>query len=272
MKFRLVALTATALFAAALARADQYDSKESFTRTGAFDARGQISLENVNGNVDVRTWDKNEILIEVEKSAKTDEELQLIDLKIDLSESRAAIKVRLPKRPGAFFSASNIRAAVRFKLTVPATASLNKISTVNSSVTLDGLRGAANVSSVNGGVHATHLGGDAKLETVNGAIKADFSAITAGQSLSFKTVNGQIAVRLVKDAGVELHGSVVNGRIDCDFPLQVAGRVRSHNLAGKIGDGRASLNAETVNGSIRLESLRTELAPRQPSCPVFFCL
>jgi DUF4097 and DUF4098 domain-containing protein YvlB len=255
MKTSLLAVSVLSFFAAAFVRADDDDFKEAFTRTGAFNSTGAITLENVNGNIEIRTWDKNEILIEGEKSAKTEEELKLIELTIDLSHARTAIKVHLPKRSNGFFSSGNIRAAVRFKLTVPANAVLEKISTVNSSVVLDGLRGPVNASSVNGGVRASDLGGSAKLETVNGAIRAEFSNVAAQQKLSFNTVNGQVVVRLPKDAGFELHSSTVNGRVNCDFPLTLGKAARGRTLSGTIGDGRASLKADTVNGSINIESL-----------------
>lgn len=254
MKLRFVALAVLVFSIAALTRADNYDSKETFIRTGAFDVNGRISLENVSGDVDIRTWGKNEILIEGEKSAKTDEELKLIGLKIELSGSEATIKVHLPKRPGGFFANNNIRAAVRFKLTVPTTAVLEKIASVNSTVTIDGIRGAVKASTVNGGIHTTDLGGAARLATVNGSIRASFNTVASGQEISCETVNGQIHVTLPKDAGFELHGSTVNGGVDCDFPF-VAGKKRhGHSLSGKIGDGRASLEVETVNGGIHIAS------------------
>jgi len=252
MKTPVIALILS-LSIAALARADDYSFKEPFTKTAPFSATGQISLENINGSIDVRTWDKNEIRIEGEKSAKTEEELKLIDLKIDLSESSAAIKVHLPKRTGGFF-ANNIRAAVRFTLTVPVNAVLEKIATVNSGVTIDGVRGSVHASSVNGGIRAMDLGADAQLHTVNGSVHASFTSVRPDQQLSFKTVNGAVHVSLPKDAGVKLHASVVNGSIDCDFPLTLAGKSHGRNLAGTIGDGRASLEAGSVNGSIHLES------------------
>jgi DUF4097 and DUF4098 domain-containing protein YvlB len=252
MNLRLITLVAAGLLATSIARADSYSYKESFTRGGAFSATGSVSLENVNGNVDIRTWDKNEILIEGEKSAKTEEELKAIDLTIDLSDNRAAIKVRLPKRSGGWFGGNNVRGAVRFTLTVPATANLDRISTVNSGVTLEGVRGKANIETVNGGIRATNVGGSAHLETVNGRITADLDHVAASQSLHFETVNGSVNINLPKDAGVALRTSVVNGRVSCDFPLTLTKSSGKRNLSGNIGDGSASLEAETVNGSIHI--------------------
>lgn len=243
----LLALTATAL----VARAESYSFKESFSKSAPFNANGELSLDNVNGQVEVSTWNKNEILIEGEKSAKTEEELKLIELTIETSPTAAVVKTRLPKRPGAWFRGSNIRADVRFKITVPAQAVLRRLNTVNSSITLDGLAGPVNAETVNGRINATGLRGDAKLSTVNGSLHADFASLATAQKLSFTTVNGSITVGLPSDAGADVHASVVNGHVDCEFPITLdGGRVRSSSLRGLIGDGRASLRAESVNGSI----------------------
>lgn len=252
-KLRFVAATFFAILFAVSLRAEGYSSRESFSQTGRFSPTGKVILENINGDVDIHTWDRNEILIEGEKSARTDEELKLIDLTIDLKESNAVIKVRLPKREG-FFS-NNIRASVSFKITVPATVSLDKIAVVNSSVRIKDMRGPVNAESVNGGVHAHNLAGNVKLQTVNGEIVAEVSSVASDQKLSFQTVNGSVTVKLPADTGADTHASVVNGSITCDFPLTVQGRVSGKHLSGKIGDGRASLSAESVNGSIRFKKL-----------------
>jgi len=253
MKLHLAATAALVLVAAALARADDYSFKEPFSQTAPFNATGSLSLENVNGNVEIRTWDKNQILVEGEKSAKTDEELTQIELTIDLTDTHAGIKVHLPKSSGWWIFGNTIRASVRFTITVPATASIEQLQTVNSAVKLEGLRGSIDAKSVNGAIHATGLGGDVRLSTVNGAIDASFAVIVPQQKLSFNTVNGSITVGLPKDAGVTLSGSVVNGRVSCDFPITLGDGGHGRTLSGTVGDGRASLHAATVNGSIAIK-------------------
>ena len=257
MKTHLLALSALALFSTGIARAESYPFKDVVTRHATFESDGQVVLENVNGDVDLRTWDKNEISIEAEKSAKTEEELERIDLQIDLSESKAVIRVKLPKRSGGFFGGGTIRAAVRFKVMVPATVAIERLSVVNATVKLDGVRGALKASSVNGRVQAINLGGSAEIETVNGPIDVSFSTLGAQQNISCETVNGPITVRLPADAGVQLEASVVNGGIKCDFPLELGGDKGRRSLSGKIGDGRAELDIETVNGSIHIEKQKT---------------
>ena len=43
---------------------------EKFSQTYPLDANGSIRLENVNGSVEIIAWDKNEVALEAEKSAR----------------------------------------------------------------------------------------------------------------------------------------------------------------------------------------------------------
>ena len=244
MKFHHLALLST--LTAAVACASDY--RESFSRTGKLNPMGQLSLENVNGDITVRTWDKPEIAIEGEKRGATEEDLKAIDLTIDLSEQNARIRVKLPKRG---WLGKTTRGSVTFTITVPSTTAIDSIRTVNSTVTISGVTGTVRVDTVNGRIQADHLGGAAHLATVNGGIRAEFDRVTH-QVISARSVNGSIELDLPADLGAKLNASVVNGKIDCEFPTEVKGRFVMKNLHGTVGDGTASVNAETVNGSIQL--------------------
>lgn len=256
MKLRL--LTLLALGGATLisaAHAGSYSFKEAFSRTGAFSPGGALTLENVNGDVTVRTWDKSEILIEGEKSAKTAEELAAVELKIDLTSDRATVKVKLPKRAGWF--SQNVRAAVTFVITLPRGATIEKLDTVNASVRIEGLEGAVRAETVNGGITVTDLGGDIHLETVNGGIHIRTTRpVATGRRIHAETVNGGIHVALPPGFGADLKAEVVNGHINCDFPLTLHhGGLRKHHLDATIGGGGAEISLETVNGGIDIQSI-----------------
>ena len=250
MKFAVVAAIALTLAATSFAHAAAV--KESFSKVGKFAATGRLTLENVNGDVTIRTWDRPEIQIDGEKSAKTAEDLKAIELTIDLTDNHAGIRVRLPKRRGWF--GQPIDGRVTFTITLPATASVDGVKTVNSSVFADGLRGTAHIETVNGRIHAEHLAGPAVFRTVNGGLKAQFDVV-ADQSIALHSVNGSVEVAIPADANAKLSASVVNGGINCDFPTEVKGRFVAKSLRGPIGTGAASLNAETVNGSVRIRKL-----------------
>lgn len=236
------------------ARAD-YSEIETITETKPFSATGKLQLKNVNGSVEVRSWDRNEIKVECEKSARTAEELKLIQLTMDLTPARAAIEVKLPKRAGTWFGESEIRAAVKFVITVPATAELSEVRTINGAVKVTGVRGKVNAGSVNGRVSGDNLAGSIKLSTVNGGVDARLVSVASSDHLEFATVNGGVTVKLPSDIAATLNASTVNGGVDCDFPVEVSGRFTGRRVRGTINNGTAEIKATTVNGGVRIQRI-----------------
>jgi len=237
----------SALFTAT-AFAGMFSESEKFSHSYPLPANGTLRLSNINGSVEITAWDKNEVLVEAEKSAKTAEDLARIHIEVDPSSDRVTVKT-VHDKTGFLFS--NVRGEVRYHLTVPAGATLEKISSVNSTVTVSGVHGPVTLETVNGSIRASDLSSDAKLETVNGSIRAQFAAVAPSGHISVESVNGSCDLTLPADAGAHVDLSSVNGSTSCDFPitLEKAGR---HSLRGNIGSGSASLKAETVNGGIRI--------------------
>lgn len=252
MNIRTLALIIGSGLVALSARAD-YSYKEPFTKTAPFHGDGVLALENVNGSVDIRSWDRNEIKIDGEKSARTEEELNQIELTMEVSDAHAHLKVHLPKRTGSWFGGSTIRAAVRFTIMLPAGASIDRVEVVNSSVKIEGIKGDVEIHTVNGSIQAHGLAGDARLKTVNGSISAAFASVSPHQNLDFETVNGSITARVPADTGASVRAKTVNGHISTDFPLTISGRFVGRHLDGTIGNGGAAIQAQTVNGGIKLE-------------------
>jgi hypothetical protein len=123
--------------------------------------------------------------------------------------------------------------------------------TVNGSIEADGLRGDVDAHTVNGGVRLS-TAGRAEAETVNGSITAAVGQADGTEPLSFKTVNGSIALDLPAGASAEVRAATVNGEVRSDFPLGGQARVSRRRLSGTIGGGGRPLALDTVNGSIHI--------------------
>ncbi len=254
MKLRSLLLTAVALGLALTAHADWgRRHTEPFAMEGEFSPHGTVSIENVNGRIIIEAWDRNAYAIEGEKKAKSEEDLELIDLQTDVERDHIHLKVKLAKKKG-WFSWGNVDGQVDITVKVPATARIKDVSTVNGGVKLTGLSGEVHASTVNGGVAAHNLSGSASLRTVNGGVVAEFDELSSDARLDLTTVNGGIKLRLPADAGATLHGSVVNGHIDADIPIMMKGKIGRKSINGTIGDGGAVIEMSTVNGGIKIQS------------------
>lgn len=254
MIHRFTALMILGLLAAGAVHADTF--KAAFDETHPFDPQGEVRLANVNGSVAIHTWDRAEVRIEGEKRASSPEDLKDLEVSIEVTANALVIKTTYPSHAFGWFSWlwHQHQEEVHFTLTVPATARIADIGTVNAGITIEGVRGAVKASTVNGNIQATGLQDDTAFSTVNGAIRAEFGTLNSKRHLKFTTVNGSVTVALPKTAGATIAASTVNGGVSCDFPVQLTHSGRNR-LDGTIGDGDASLKATTVNGGIHLESL-----------------
>lgn len=250
MKTTLRLLAVFACFATT-ALAARFTESEKFSQTYPLTATGALRLSNVNGDVDIVAWDRNEVLVEAEKRAETTADLARIHIVVDAQPDRIAVKSDHEKT--GFFGTS-VRGEVIYHLKVPAGITLEKIGVVNSAVTVRDVRGSVTLEIVNGSIHASGLGGDAKLATVNGSIHAAFASVSAGTHITTGSVNGACELSLPGGTGAHIDLSTVNGSTRCDFPVTIEKSGRT-TLRGTIGEGGASLKAGTVNGSIRVVKL-----------------
>ncbi len=248
MKTLRLALFSTAFAALAATAFAGYSESEKFSQSYPITANGALRLSNINGAVDITAWDKNEVLVEAEKLAQSTEDLARIHIEIEPKADSIAIKSVHDKT--GFFK-SDVRGEVRYHIKVPAGATLERIASVNSGLTISGVHGAVNLATVNGSIRASDLSSDAKLDTVNGSVRAQFETVTSGQHISIASVNGSCEVKLPADVGAHIELSSVNGSTSCEFPITLE-RGSRHSLRGDIGTGSASVRASTVNGGIKI--------------------
>ena len=249
MTFRLIA--AAARMWAVTAAADVRETEEfSFeVNSGA-----RISVENINGDIEVTGGGENTVKVIAHKRAGKQEYLDELKIEIDASADYIRIETDHPDREGGWFNWGNDSSgSVSFELSVPFDVVLDSIETVNGDVTIASVGGEVAAGTVNGAVDVSGLMSDVELESVNGGIKARFEKLGAGQRVEADTVNGAITVYLPAEASARVVAETVNGSIDGDdFGLKANKGFVGRDLDGRIGGGDAQVSLDTVNGSIKI--------------------
>ncbi len=242
-----VLLFAAALFLTLPFAAAAYQFTEESTYSYQLAGGGRISLENVNGDVTIEAWDRDEVSIEAVKKGRSQEALDAAKIEIDAREDRIHIETRYPERRGGRRDA----ASVDYTLYVPRSAELDEIELVNGSLRLDGVAGDVAVSLVNGEVEARGLTGNAEISTVNGELEVELAELDAGRQVELSSVNGALRLAVPGGTGAEVEASTVHGAIRNDFGLEVdrSGFV-GKSLEGSFGGGGARILLSNVNGSI----------------------
>src|SRR5579862_3315082 len=138
-------LTGAILFVAALggsAPAHAYD--QVFDKTVPLSAGGALILENVNGNVEIHAWDRQEVQIHAVKSARrSSADLGLVTIEVKVVSGKVQVITHYPPDQG-------VDVGVEYNVQVPRRVLLENITTVNGNVRVTDVDGAGLLHTVNG--------------------------------------------------------------------------------------------------------------------------
>lgn len=243
-------------FGAAGAAARHDGASEKFDKTYPLSSGGTVSLQNVNGNLKVMTWNRNEVRVRAVKHA--DDEESLVRLRIEVETASNSISIRT-KYPDNRDGDRGRGESVDYELTVPKDADLDNVGLVNGNVDISELSGDLSVSTVNGAIRVSGVSGSCDLATVNGKVDVSVAALQHDSNVRLKSVNGALTIRLPARSDADVKASTTMGRITDEFGLGSLHQgdrdsfVRiGAKLSGKVGSGGSPISLHTVNGSISI--------------------
>jgi len=224
---------------------------------------GSIYLENVNGNIEVKSWTRAEVevkaLIKVKardaKEAKAT--LGKVEILIDKSFNKISIGADYPKKAGGsglwklLFGRGKPVVTISFWLTVPKNSDLD-MNTTNGKVEVSDIEGKVLSRSTNGSVYVRNVVGSTESKTTNGSI---FAVDLRGDAVA-KTTNGKINMRRI-DGNISAKST--NGEIYAEVLGITKGKdMEFITLNGSVKvllpkDINADLEAKTKNGKIYTE-------------------
>jgi DUF4097 and DUF4098 domain-containing protein YvlB len=230
--------------------------REEFHQTYPLSATGRVSLENINGGVQIKVWDRSEVQVDAIKRAYRRDRLAEAKIEVSTTEENIRIKTEYPDENQNFRSGEgryNNPAIVDYTLTVPRKAALESIELINGAIDIDGVEGNVKASSINGKVTAKGLAGEARLSTINGPLQVTFTQLDESKAIELGSVNGNVTLVIPSNASASIRAGTVHGGISTDFGLKVKhGEYVGHSLDGQIGTGGPRIKLGNVNGGIRI--------------------
>src|SRR3954454_16012565 len=111
--------------------------REEFHQTYSLSPTGRIGLENINGGVQIKVWDRAAVQVDAIKKAYRKDRLDEAKIEVNATEENIRIKTEYPDENQNFRS-DNRRydnpATVDYSLTVPRKAVLETIELINGSI------------------------------------------------------------------------------------------------------------------------------------------
>ena len=246
-----VSTLALALASGAYAADHRGSLIEEFHQTYPLTPNGRIELDNINGDVHISTWDRNEVKVDAIKSADEKERLDEAKIEVDSGKDSISIQTKYPGHDHTFnWGSHDNPASVEYTLTVPRAARLDEIKLINGELDITGTSGEVRASCINGKLEAENLSGRAELSTINGHLEAHFDKLE-GPAIELKSVNGSVSLTIPSDSKAEIEARTVSGSINNDFGLHVNNHhFVGHDLRGELGSGGPRIRLENVNGRI----------------------
>ncbi|WP_196140324.1 DUF4097 family beta strand repeat-containing protein [Aliikangiella sp. G2MR2-5] len=247
------AVIASSLLLAA-SYAVQAEVTDTISKTYNFDSNGRIHLENVNGDVTIKACGCDQVTLNANIKASSQEMRDRIT--IDISASKNLLKVKTKYKENRGSSWNNQSSEVHYTLSVPDNVKLKDIELVNGDLTINGVTGELHAELVNGSIKSDGMTASTNIDMVNGDINLSFNDISNAENIELESVNGDIEVSLPADASIDVEAETVSGTLSNEFGIEVIKhKYVGSEMRGKTGNGDLRIEMNNVNGRIKLKQI-----------------
>ena len=220
-------------------------------KTFKVSGQAELVLDTWDGSIEVHSWDKNEIEVEIEKRAMEQSLLDEITIAAEQNGDKISVKVTGPRYSERGVTIGvHVSPTARMRVAVPRRVNLNAHSG-DGSIRAEAIEGRIVLRTEDGSVAGSRLGGEVQVRSGDGSIRLDH---TSGR-LDLETTDGSI--------GLEATPSVLRARTgDGSIRANIAAdAVMADNWELTTSDGtsvvtlpgsfNAEMDVETSDGTVR---------------------
>ena len=179
---------------------DSQRFREDFHYSYDLKPGGRLSVDSMNGSIEISSWEKNTVDIVGTKYGA--EEAAMKAIRIDITNSPDLITVRTVPPSGHIRGGLGAKYIIR----VPRTVELDRIVSSNGSVRVENTEGTVRIRTSNGAVRISHVKGRLEAESSNGAL--DVNDQSGGAIV--RTSNGSVNAENIRG---NFEATTSNGRI-----------------------------------------------------------
>ncbi|HYO91862.1 MAG TPA: DUF4097 family beta strand repeat-containing protein [Pyrinomonadaceae bacterium] len=237
---------------------------QDFQKSYRLGAGSSINIRNVSGDVNVRGYDGDAVIVQGFKEGRDQDKVTIED---ESSGNNVSVTVKYERN-------CNCDASVRFELQVPRNTryDFNKILTASGNINMTALTGDMQVSTasgdvsisdVSGKINAATASGDMRVRNVTGTVSAksasgdvevQITRLEGTGNMEFMSASGDVRVSAPADLDGRVHLSSATGSLRTDFPLQVEKREYGpgERASGQLGGSSRSLRLSSATGNVSL--------------------
>ena len=252
MRLPVLVVAASTMFAACEVNLNTEGLSARETKTFAVKGLPNVVLETFDGAIEIHSWDKPEVEVEIEKRAMEQALIDEIKVEADQQGDIVTIKVTGPRRTEfrGVTIGMHISPTARLRVVVPRSSNIQATSG-DGSIRAEAVEGKIVLTTRDGSVTAARIGGDIQIRSGDGSIRLD----NVTGKLDLETEDGSI--------GLEAQPSVLKARTgDGSIRAMISpDSTMTENWDLATSDGsvmlqlpglfNAEIDAETSDGTVR---------------------
>jgi DUF4097 and DUF4098 domain-containing protein YvlB len=252
----------------------------------------QLQLTTFDGAIEIQSWDKPDVLVEIEKRGATKEAVEELTINATQDGNRIELEVKRPRSESFSHFGFHRSASAKLIVSVPRHADI-RAKSGDGSIRLERVTGNLELRTGDGSIRATEISGEISLNTGDGSVTVDGAegrlsldtgdggVNVAGKLVSLKlhtgdgsivyraepgssmaddweitTGDGGVTLYLPKNFDADLDAHTGDGAIRNELDVSTAngGETDRRTVRGRLGEGGKRLRIRTGDGGIRLRA------------------
>ncbi len=231
-------------------------SSGEFHKVVAFESGGTLSLENINGDIELLGWDKNEAEITAERMSPFAYRRRFywqptgrLLPEIDFDKFENFIKIKT--KPS---SLDKELTSVNFYINTPHSIHLKDIIAKEGNVSLADLYGQAVIDLQQGEVKVDNFSGSLTASVVKGSVKASLYDLRNEDEIRITVRQGEIIINLQPEVKARIEASAPEGYVWSDFDLKEP--LPAKKVSAQMGEEGAFISLSSLKGDVRINKLQ----------------
>jgi DUF4097 and DUF4098 domain-containing protein YvlB len=251
----------------------------------------ELRLATFDGAIEIQSWEKPEVVVEIEKRGPTKEAVDALTVDVTRHGNRIQVDVKRPERESYGGFGFHVSTSARLIVSVPRRADI-VARTGDGGIRVDRVNGRLELRTGDGSIRGSNVAGELILNTGDGSVvidgaegrlaleTGDGGVNVAGQLTAVRmhtgdgsivyraepgvamsddwdisTGDGSVSLYLPRNFGAELDAHTGDGSIRNDLEVVRASTSESNRrtIRGRLGDGGKRLRIRTGDGSITLK-------------------
>jgi len=233
----------------------QHWPQESFRKSLNLKPGGSVSLENMDGDIEISGWGDEKVGILAQRSQKAPPSAGIHFIggwfnppDVHVRTSPDSVRIRTSES-----GYDDEGGAVHYVLNVPHSTNLDSVRNGRGRIAVSDISGRAVLDAEEGAIKISNYSGSLDIRLGNGVVQAEVLDLRPQDSIRVKVEHGDIILLLEPDAAAQLMADAPAGNISSEFDLGQS--LPAKKVTARLAGGQTAIELTAVQGDIKIRKV-----------------